>query len=145
MAMPNLSPSEWAALCRAMQEFARIDGEDLLGVLLKTSGHTILDGNGIVELARKLEGREPPTGNIEVRSDVLEAAKQQREVLAALLKASERFWVYVNVYSDPVLEHEATLALHRARNKAHKVLGTKMPELDWHGHLQQFVPKKDRA
>lgn len=111
--------------------------------------------NRVFDAARVMTGSLHPDDMGPAREEVaalrkelfayLESVEQQREVLAALLKASEKFWTYVNVYSDPVLEHEATLALHRARNTAHKVLGTKMPELDWHDHLQQFVPKKDRA
>lgn len=51
----NLTDAEAKVIALVLQEVAKQQGEDLMGVFLKETGHQILDGAGIVALADKVE------------------------------------------------------------------------------------------
>ena len=51
----TLTAAEWRALVTITRALARKIGEDTMGALLWSSGHTILTDQGIVDLARKID------------------------------------------------------------------------------------------
>lgn len=51
------SAPEVQALKAMVKQLTKHEGEDIIGVIMKTSGHVFLDDEGVVALARKLEER----------------------------------------------------------------------------------------
>lgn len=52
----DLTFDELRALAVIVTDHARVHGEDVIGSIMRTSGHTILDDEGVVRLARKIQG-----------------------------------------------------------------------------------------
>lgn len=51
----KFSIREKRVLCMMAKRLAKLEGEDVIGAILKSSGHTILDDAEVVSLALKLE------------------------------------------------------------------------------------------
>ncbi len=50
-----ISIKEFKALTIIIKQAAKLHGEDIIGIILKTSGHQILNDKEVVELANKIE------------------------------------------------------------------------------------------
>jgi hypothetical protein len=51
----EITLAEWKALAAIVKEFARLRGEDTIGAIMLTSGHTILGDVQVVDLAKKID------------------------------------------------------------------------------------------
>lgn len=52
-----LTDKEFKAVQAVVKDYARWSREDVIGAILRTSGHRYVDGAALVRLAHKLEGR----------------------------------------------------------------------------------------
>ncbi len=53
-----LSPAEWAVVQRVIRSAASRDGEDVIGLLMKEGAFRELPGDGLVNLADKIDGHQ---------------------------------------------------------------------------------------
>lgn len=66
----------------------------------------------------------------ETVSDILADRDNLRRELDSLVKASDKFWRYVNQYSDPLEEHDAVEGFKHARKNARKAVKVKARKVD---------------
>jgi hypothetical protein len=54
----TITGAEWRAMIAVVKAFARMRGEDTIGAIMLTTGHTILTDAQVVELSRKIDTAE---------------------------------------------------------------------------------------